>query len=94
MSLYYIRGGVAQCVARLNRNEEVVGSSPIKATVVSLSKKRYPYCLVLVGFRNGFERNFTTELKQIEGLMEDWLKCHISPLDKYMFKTNTVYSHS
>ena len=34
-----------------------------KAPVVSLSKKLYPYCLVLVGSRNGFERDFTIELK-------------------------------
>jgi len=30
--------------------------APSKASVVSLSKKFYPYCLVLVGSRNGFER--------------------------------------
>ena len=34
-----LRGGVAQWVARLTRNVEVVGSSPIKGPVVSLSKK-------------------------------------------------------
>jgi len=28
-----------------------------------LSKKLYLYCLVLVGSRNGFERDFTIELK-------------------------------
>ena len=28
-------------------------------------------CLVLVGFRDGFERDFTIELNYIEGLMED-----------------------
>ena len=38
---------------RLTRNVEVVGSS----------EKHYPYCLVLVGSRNGFEREFTIELK-------------------------------
>jgi len=42
---------------------EIVGSSPIKAPVVSLSKKLYTYCLVLVGSRNGVERDFTIELK-------------------------------
>jgi len=41
----------AQWVARLTRNVEVVGSSPIKGLLVSLSKKVYPYCLVLVGSR-------------------------------------------
>ena len=62
------RGGVVHSVAHLTRNVEVVGSSPVK---VPLSKKLHPYCLVLVGFRNGFERDFTIELKQIEGLIED-----------------------
>jgi len=37
--------------------------TPPKALVVSLSKKLYPPCLVLVGSRNGCERDFTTELK-------------------------------
>jgi len=41
---------------------EVVGSSSIKDPVVSLSKKLYPYCLVLVVSRNGFER-FSIKLK-------------------------------
>jgi len=36
-----------------------------------LSKKLYPYSLVLVGSRNGFERDITIELKSSEGLMED-----------------------
>ena len=57
------RGGVAQWVARLTRNVEVVGSSPIKAPVVSLSKKLNPNCIVLVSSRNGFEGDFTIELK-------------------------------
>ena len=54
---------VAQWVVRLTRNLEVVGSSPTKGPVVSLSKKLYPYCLVLVGSRNGFERDITLVLK-------------------------------
>ena len=37
--------------------------APSKSAVVSLSKKLYPCCLVLVGSRNGFERDFTIELK-------------------------------
>jgi len=49
----------------------VVSSSPIKGPVVSLSKQLYSNCLVLVGSRNGFERDlhkqkntcFTIELK-------------------------------
>ena len=52
-----IRDGVAQWVARLTRNMEVVGSSPIKCPVVSLSKKLYSNCLVLGGSRNIFERD-------------------------------------
>ena len=59
-------GGVAQWVARLTLNVEVVDSGPIEAPhppIVSLSKKRYPHCLVLVGSRNGFERDFTIEFK-------------------------------
>ena len=63
----------------LTRNVEVGVRAPSKSPVVSLSKKFYPYCLVLVGSKNGFERDFTIELKQFEGLMEDRLKCQISP---------------
>ena len=37
--------------------------APSKAPVVSLSKKLYPNSLELVGSRNGFERDFTIELK-------------------------------
>jgi len=55
----------------------------VLSDVVSLSKKLYPYCLVLAGSRNGFEHDFTIVLNQIEGLMEDWLKCQIRPLVKY-----------
>ena len=54
---------MAQWIARLTRNEEVVGSSPIKGPIISLSKKHYPYCLVLVGSSNGLQRDFTIELK-------------------------------
>jgi len=39
-----------------------------KAPVVFLSKKLYPYCLVLVGSRKGFECDFTIELKQLRAL--------------------------
>jgi len=56
----YLRDGVAHWVERLTCNVEVVGSSPIKGP---LSKKLYPYCLVLVCSRNGFEHDFTIELK-------------------------------
>ena len=36
--------------------------APSKDPVVSLSKKLYHYCLVLVGSKNGFERDFTIEI--------------------------------
>ena len=42
----------------------------VNPPVVSLSNKLYFNYLVLVGSRNGFERDFTTELKSIESLME------------------------
>jgi len=38
------------------------------ATIVSFSKKPYPYCLVLVGFRNRIKRELTIELPQIEDI--------------------------
>jgi len=42
----------------------VVGSSPIKGPGCFLEQERHcPYCLVLVGSMNGFERDFTIELK-------------------------------
>jgi len=57
------RGGVTQWVACLTCIVEVVGSFPSNAPVVSLSKKLYPYCLVLVDSRNRFELEFTIKLK-------------------------------
>ena len=36
--------------------------APSKTSIVSLSKKLYLYCLVMVGSRNGFERDVTIEL--------------------------------
>ena len=62
---------MAQWVALLTRIEEVVGSMSINAPVVPLGKKPYACCLVLVRSRNGFERDFTIELKLIEGLIVD-----------------------
>ena len=32
--------------------------APSKVSVVALNEKVYPYCLVLVNFRNRFERDF------------------------------------
>ena len=55
------RGGVAQWVARLTRDRWIPVSREFephqKASVVSLSKKLYYNCSVLVGSRNGFERD-------------------------------------
>ena len=67
-------GGVAQWVARLTRDRWIPVSrefEPHQSPVVSLSKKLYSDCLVLVGSRNGFERDlhkqnitcFTIKLK-------------------------------
>ena len=63
--LYY-HLGAAQWVARQTPSLVMWRSwvqALSKAPVVSLSKKLYPYCLVLVGSRNGFKREFTIELK-------------------------------
>ena len=54
-----------------------------KTPVVSLSTILYPYCLILIGPRNGLECEFTIELKLIEGLMIDWRNCQIRPLVIY-----------
>ena len=40
-----IGGGVAQCVARLTRNVEVVGSSPIKGPSCFLEQETLPLLL-------------------------------------------------
>ena len=50
-----------------NGNEH---DATLKAPVVSLRITRDPYCLVLVGFRNRFERDFRIELKQLNGIMK------------------------
>ena len=59
-------GGMVQWVVRLTRNVEVVGSRHHQR---HLEQETLPYCLVLIGSRNGFEHDFTIELKQIESLM-------------------------
>ena len=58
-------------------------SSPVKDPRSLLEQETLPFCLELVCSGNEIERDFTIELKQIEGLMEDWLKWEISPLVKY-----------
>ena len=62
---------MTQWVAPLTRNVEAVGSRLIKGPVVSLSKKLYPYCLILLDSRNEFERDIKIELNSIENLTED-----------------------
>ena len=57
-----VRGDVAQWFVPLVMWRSCV-RAPSKAPVVSLSKKLCPYCLVLVGSRNGFELDFTIELE-------------------------------
>jgi len=43
--------------------------------VVSHSKKRYPQYIVLVGFRNNFERDFTIELIKLRALWK--INCYV-----------------
>ena len=43
--VHYYRGCVAQCVARLTRNVEVVGSSPIKGPRCVLEQETLPSLL-------------------------------------------------
>ena len=50
-------------MCRLKCNVTATSGTRLVSPVVSLSKKLYPYCLVLVGSRNGFERDITIELK-------------------------------
>jgi len=45
--------------------------TPLMAPVVSLSKKLYRHCLVVVGSRKGFDCNFKIKLKLIEVGFED-----------------------
>ena len=56
----------------------------IKGPCCFLQQETLPFLLsILVGSRNRLEPDFTIKLNKIEGLMEDWLKCQISPLIKY-----------
>ena len=55
----YIRGGGAQWVARLTRNVEVMGSSPINGPGCFLEQETLPL-LLSTGW---FERDFTIKLK-------------------------------
>jgi len=60
--------------------------SPVRLTLCDI-------CLVLVGSRNRLYRNFTIQLKCIEDLLEDLLKCQISTLVKYR-QNQTKYRYT
>ena len=59
-------GGVAQWVTRLTRDQWIPVSREFEShqrpPVVSLSKKLYSHCLVLVGSRNGLERDLHKQI--------------------------------
>ena len=58
-----IQGAAWRSGLHLTRYVEVVGSSPIKGPHSFFEQETLPLCLVLIGSRNGFERDFTIELK-------------------------------
>ena len=57
---------MAQWVVHLTRNNNV--------SCCCFEQDVYSNCLVLAGFRNGFERYFTIELKYLTSIMEHYLK--------------------
>ena len=62
------------------RNFTIV-HAPLKAPLFHWARN---FTLIaLTGSRNGLEREFTIELKQIKGPMQNRLNCQISPLVKY-----------
>mgnify|MGYP000019393921 FL=1 len=63
----------AKVKARLTRNRSVASLNTNK--VVSHSKKLYPQHIVLVGFRNNFERDFTIELIKLRALWK--IDCYV-----------------
>ena len=66
--------------------EKLASCSPNqRLPLFAWAKNLYLHCLVLVGSRNVFNRDFKIELKQIQGLMEDWLKITLKPT------TNAIY---
>ena len=77
------RGGVAQWVARLTHNVEVLGSSPIKDPHCFFEQETLPLLLSTGWFQERIRAWIHNWTKLIEGLMEDWLKCQISLLVKY-----------
>ena len=78
---------MAQWVARLTRHWSVLGSNPIKGSLVSFSTKLYPWCLVLVGSRNWFKCDF--KINKLRAL----LKIDMSyPLFKFHQNPNQIPS--
>ena len=69
------KGGVAQWVVHLTRNNTV--------SCCCFEQDVYYNCLVLAGFRNGFERKFTFELKYLTSIMEHYLKLKKKPHFQY-----------
>jgi len=54
---YYIQADLIQWEAQLTCKLSVIVSNPIK--------KLYPHCLVLVGSRNEFKRDFLIKIKYV-----------------------------
>ena len=52
----YVRGEVVQWIERQTQNRPVVSSSPITGTRCFIEQELYHICLVLIGPRNGYER--------------------------------------
>ena len=85
--------GVAQWVARLIRNVEVMGLSRIKGPRCFLEQETLPLLLSTGWFQERIQAWFHNQTKIIEGLMEDWLKCQISSLVKYRQKPKPNYDN-
>ena len=56
----------------------------VNSSRISKSKKLYPYCLILVGSRNRFERDFTIELKYIVDLIYGIWTCMSNKPPRYI----------
>ena len=66
---YFSQKGIEHTERYSRTHRKVLGTQKgtgyrtLETYLVSLSKKLYPCCSVLVGSRNGFERDITIELK-------------------------------
>jgi len=88
---FYIKGrrdAKEQCVAVLTRNVEVLGSGPIKGHRCFLEQETWPL-LLSTGWFQGWIHN-RTKINWEPYIMEDWIKCHISPLIKY--RQNQIFT--